>query len=174
MGMGKCWFHHWNRRCVCDKPPAIRFPLLLDETMKSASFDGSPAFSARDLPAQDLPAHVLIVEDDPIIALDFEDTIRGFGVETIRTAASVAAALELIAERAPDFALLDVGLVREKSFAIAERLDALKIPFVFVTGYRAAGTFPAAFEQVPRLPKPCSSEALQTVLKRRSDSSAEV
>jgi CheY-like chemotaxis protein len=163
MGMGKCWFHRWNRRCVCHNPPAIRFPLWPDEIMKPASFDGSLAF----------PAHVLIVEDDPIIALDFEDTIRGFGVETIRTAASVAVALELIADQAPDFALLDVGLVREKSFAIAERLDALKIPFAFVTGYRAAGTFPAAFEQVPRLPKPCSSEALQAVL-RRSDSSAGV
>ena len=143
---------------------AIRFPLWPDEIMKPASFDGSLAF----------PAHVLIVEDDPIIALDFEDTIRGFGVETIRTAASVAVALELIADQAPDFALLDVGLVREKSFAIAERLDALKIPFAFVTGYRAAGTFPAAFEQVPRLPKPCSSEALQAVLKRRTDSNAGV
>jgi CheY-like chemotaxis protein len=169
MGMGKCWFHHWNRRCVCSRPPAIRFPLWPDEIMNSASSDGSLAF-----PAQELPAHVLIVEDDPIIALDFEDTIRGFGVETIRTAASVAVALELIADQAPDFALLDVGLVREKSFAIAERLDALKIPFAFVTGYRAAGTFPAAFEQVPRLPKPCSSEALQAVLKRRTDSNAGV
>jgi DNA-binding NtrC family response regulator len=132
--------------------------------METAYPDGSPAF----------PDHVLIVEDDPIIALDFEDTIRGFGVKTIRTAASVAGALELIDDRAPDFALLDVGLVREKSFAIAERLEALKIPFVFVTGYGAAGTFPAAFEQVPRLPKPCSSDALQALLRRRSDSSAEV
>ena len=31
-----------------------------------------------------LPNDVLIVEDDPLIALDFEDTIRGFGVETVR------------------------------------------------------------------------------------------
>jgi hypothetical protein len=38
-----------------------------------------------------LPDDVLIVEDDPIIALDFEDTILGFGVKTVRTAASVPA-----------------------------------------------------------------------------------
>ena len=57
-----------------------------------------------------LPDDVLIVEDDPIIALDFEDTVLGFGVKTVRTAASVARALEMIADRAPDFALLDVGL----------------------------------------------------------------
>jgi CheY-like chemotaxis protein len=115
-----------------------------------------------------MPDDVLIVEDDPIIALDFEDTILGFGVTTIRTAGSVAKALEMIADRAPDFALLDVGLVREKSFAIAERLDALKIPFAFVTGYGADVRLPAAFADRPRLPKPFSSDALQALLKRRS------
>src|ERR1700676_1877719 len=86
-------------------------------------------------PHDGMPGDVLIVEDDPIIALDFEDTILGFGVKFVRTAGNVAKALEMIADRAPDFALLDVGLIREKSFAIAERLDQLKIPFVFVTGY---------------------------------------
>jgi hypothetical protein len=54
----------------------------------------------------------------------------------------VARALELIADRAPDFALLDVGLVHEKSFAVAERLEALNIPFIFVTGYGAMSGFP--------------------------------
>jgi hypothetical protein len=62
-----------------------------------------------------LPQDVLIVEDDPIIALDFEDTILGLGVKTVRTAAGVARALQMIADRAPDFALLDVSLVREKA-----------------------------------------------------------
>ncbi len=109
---------------------------------------------------------VMIVEDDPIIALDFEDTILSFGVKTVRTAASVARALELIEQRSPDFALLDVGLIREKSFAIAERLEALKIPFAFVTGYGADARLPADFANKPRLPKPCSSDALRAVLRR--------
>src|SRR6266480_4654550 len=82
-----------------------------------------------------LPNDVLIVEDDPIIALDCEDTILGFGVKTVRTAANVARALDMIADRAPDFALLDVGLIHENSFAVAERLDALRIPLVIMTGY---------------------------------------
>jgi DNA-binding NtrC family response regulator len=127
--------------------------------MEPAPLDGTPA----------LPDDVLIVEDDPIIALDFEDTILGFGVKTVRTAASVAQALDMIADRAPQFALLDVGLVREKSFAVAERLDALKIPFVFVTGYGAMRMFPAAFAHKPTLPKPYSSDALRALLTRRSD-----
>jgi len=119
-----------------------------------------------------MPDDVLIVEDDPIIALDFEDTILGFGVKTARSAGSVARALKMIADRPPDFALLDVGLVREKSFAIAERLDALNIPFVFVTGYGADVRLPAALAGKPRLPKPYSTEALKAVLKGRSDGAA--
>jgi CheY-like chemotaxis protein len=121
-------------------------------------------------PSDRMPDDVLIVEDDPIIALDFEDTILGFGVKTIRTAGNVARALEMIAARPPDFALLDVGLVREKSFAIAERLEALKIPFVFVTGYGADVRLPAAFVDMPRLPKPYSSDALRAILQRPTDS----
>ena len=119
-----------------------------------------------------LPNDVLVVEDDPIIALDFEETILGFGVKAVRTAASVTTALDMIADRAPDFALLDVGLVREKSFAIAERLDTLKIPFVFVTGYGADVRLPLAFADRPRLPKPLSSDALRALLKRRSGGGA--
>jgi CheY-like chemotaxis protein len=113
-----------------------------------------------------VPGDVLVVEDDPIIALGIEDVLSGFGVRTVRAAGSVAMALAIIAERAPEFALLDVGLVREKSFAVAERLQALKIPFIFVTGYGAEISLPAAFADTPRLPKPCPPEALQALLKR--------
>jgi CheY-like chemotaxis protein len=120
--------------------------------------------SANGFPAP--PNDVLIVEDDPIIALDFEDTILGFGVKTVRSAGNVAAALAAIAARQPDFALLDVALAREKSFAVAERLDALKIPFVFVTGYGGDASVPAAFADRPRLGKPCTADELQAALRR--------
>jgi CheY-like chemotaxis protein len=111
-----------------------------------------------------LPNDVLIVEDDPIIALDFEDTILGFGVKAVRCAGNVAHALMMIAERAPDFALLDIGLAKGKSFEVADRLAALKIPFAFVTGY-GGDRVDAAYADWPRLPKPCSSEALLAVLR---------
>jgi CheY-like chemotaxis protein len=118
-----------------------------------------------DVLSNRVPDDVLIVEDDPIIALDFEDTILGFGVRMVRVAASVTRALQLIDERPPSFALLDIGLVREKSFAVAERLDALEIPFAFVTGYAADIELPAAFAQKPRLPKPFAADALEAVVK---------
>jgi len=117
-----------------------------------------------------LPGDVLVVEDDPIIAMDFEDTILGFGVRTVRTAGSVARALQFIAERLPDFALLDISLMREKSFAVAERLEALGIPFAFISGYGADAGLPAALSQKPRLPKPFTSDALLAALRNAAAS----
>lgn len=114
------------------------------------------------------PADVLIVEDDPIIAIDFEDRLIGFGVTDVRTVGSVTQALGAIAKRAPDFALLDVELIRETSFAVAARLVALNIPFIFVTGYGAEARIPPEFSGQPRLQKPCSSEALEAALKLRA------
>ena len=118
-----------------------------------------------DASSDRLPDNVLVVEDDPLIALGFEDTIVGFGVKAVRSAASVSQALKMIEERAPEFALLDVALIREMSFAIAERLDALGIPFAFVTGYSADVKVPVAFAEQPRLPKPCGAEELLALLK---------
>jgi two-component SAPR family response regulator len=116
--------------------------------------------------SQGLPNDVLIVEDDAIIALDFEDTIFGFGVKAVRTCGSVAQALKLIADRPPDFVLLDVALVSERSFAVAEKLQAMKVPFVFITGYSRDFGLPPAFEGTPMLPKPCTTDALEAALRQ--------
>jgi len=113
-----------------------------------------------------MPSDVLIVEDDAIIALDFEDTILDIGVKAVRTAGSAARALELIAERAPDFALLDVGLAGGNSFAVAERLHALQIPFVFVTGYSSDIGLPPRLNGTPMLPKPCTRDLLEATLRQ--------
>jgi CheY-like chemotaxis protein len=112
-----------------------------------------------------LPADVLVVEDDPLLRLDLEDRMERFGVKSVRSAADAAMALRMIAEREPSFALLDVGLVRGKSFAVAERLVELGVPFVFITGY-GRDKVPEAFADRLRLTKPCSTETLQAVLQR--------
>jgi CheY-like chemotaxis protein len=119
-----------------------------------------------DLSSKGLPVDVLVVEDDPIIAMDFEDTLLGFGIKAVRTAANVTRALQLIDERPPDFALLDIGLLHENSFAVAERLETLDIPFAFVSGYDGETALTDAFAKRPRLPKPCTSEMLEAVLKK--------
>lgn len=102
----------------------------------------------------DIPRDVLIVEDDPLIALDLSETIMSFGVASVRTAGTVAGALQRLDERKPDFVLLDLRLGGEKSFAVAERLKASDVSFAFTTGYVGTGGVPAAFADVAVLTKP--------------------
>jgi light-regulated signal transduction histidine kinase (bacteriophytochrome) len=116
--------------------------------------------------AASLPADVLVVEDNMIIALDVEEMVRRLGVASVRTAASVAQALASIEKKRPEFALLDINLGTETSFAVAERLSALAIPFAFTTGYGEDIAFPPKLLGVPRVRKPYTGDALAQVLKR--------
>lgn len=112
-----------------------------------------------------MPNDVLIVEDDALIALDFESTIVNFGVARVRTATQVAQALEMIAERPPDFALLDVGMGTETSLDVAATLETRGIPFAFVTGYRADMALTGRFADRPTLSKPCLREEIEALLR---------
>jgi DNA-binding NtrC family response regulator len=113
-----------------------------------------------------VPPDVLIVEDDPLIVLDVSDVVIDLGVSSVRTAVSVEAAMRAIAACVPAFALLDVRLGGGDSFAVADRLAELNVPFAFVTGYRDASMFPARFSQRPTVTKPYSREALLDLLVR--------
>jgi len=115
--------------------------------------------------SQLLPADVLIVEDDLIIALDLEEIVQRSGVKATRMASSVAEALELIAAATPEFALLDVGLRDETSLAIADRLAALSVPFAFLTGYGARAMPLPRFGERPKLSKPFAAVDVEAVLK---------
>ena len=77
--------------------------------------------------------------------------------------------MQAIAARAPDFVLLDVGLIKEKSFAVAEQLVLQKIPFVFVTGYSGPAAVPAAYAHYPVLRKPYLRDELLETLRRWRD-----
>jgi CheY-like chemotaxis protein len=111
-----------------------------------------------------VPSDILIVEDNFIIALDLEAMLRDLGVESIRTANSVHAALEIIAAKPPQFGLIDVNLGEEKCFDIAERLRELGIPFVFTTGYGDSYAFPLHFAETRIMSKPYTVEALRDMI----------
>jgi CheY-like chemotaxis protein len=124
-----------------------------------------PTGPAAQSPAG-LPSDVLVVEDDTLIAMDTVETITGFGVASVRTARNVAEALQMIAARAPAFVLLDVGLIREKSFVVAEQLQRQKIPFAFVTGYSGPAGVPAALARHQVLRKPYTRDELMETLRK--------
>jgi hypothetical protein len=64
-----------------------------------------------------------------------------------------------------DFAILDVSLDGEMSHPIAEVLDGMGLPYVFATGYSAAGIRGARSQlKGPMLSKPYDLEDLRRVL----------
>lgn len=81
-----------------------------------------------------MPIKILIVEDDPFIAMDLQDTFEDAGFHVAGPAASVEVGLELIEKEDPDIAMLDYNLGRETSIPIAKKLDSEDVPYAFLSG----------------------------------------
>lgn len=77
---------------------------------------------------------VLIIEDDPFIAMDLEDTLTEAGYAVCGLAGSVTEGLKTLSRSRPTVATLDYHLGRENSDPIAEALDEQRIPYVYISG----------------------------------------
>jgi len=80
---------------------------------------------------------VMILEDDPFIALDMEGMMQEAGFEIIGPVASVPEALKLLncdPSNAPDCAVLDFYVTGGTSEYVARELTKLGVPFMFLTG----------------------------------------
>lgn len=120
----------------------------------------------RDAPLAS-PSRVLVVEDNMIIALDTEQHLLDLGVERVDLAASNAAALAMLDEDDPDFAVLDFNLGDETSELVAETLDARGIRFAFASGYGDVDQLARDYaHKVAVLLKPYSRDDLAEVLRR--------
>jgi CheY-like chemotaxis protein len=107
---------------------------------------------------------VLLVEDSLIIALDAEDVLKRLGAVHVATAATVEQGLKAIDEAKPDLAILDVNLGDHTSFAIADRLLELGIPFLFATGYGEQAQLPEDHAERTVLQKPYTLENMARAL----------
>lgn len=85
------------------------------------------------------PLRVLVVEDEMTIALMIEDMLIELGHEVPAMAMRLPHGIECAQTAEIDFAVLDVNLDGRMSLPIADVLEARSIPFIFVTGYGAAG-----------------------------------
>jgi DNA-binding response OmpR family regulator len=119
---------------------------------------------------QPQPLTILVVEDEPLIALDIEDALTALGV-TVRVARSIAEArLRLVGVPPPHLVLLDVVLPDGRSFDLAREILAMGLPLVFLTGYDHG--IPDGLREVMVVDKPFSTDALVAVVRRLSDKAA--
>jgi CheY-like chemotaxis protein len=113
--------------------------------MEEAAFilDESPAeIESAILAAQhsidgQLASRVLIIEDEPIIALDLENLVTELGHRVVATAATRDEAVAKALSERPGLVLADINLGEGGSGidAVTEILSSFDIPVIFITAY---------------------------------------
>lgn len=108
---------------------------------------------------------VLVVEDEPLIAMLLEDMLGELQVDATATADSVPAALQTL-ESSPAFdgAILDMNLRGRSVEPVADWLAERRIPFVFASGY-GADALTRRHASAPVLAKPFRRESLEAALQ---------
>lgn len=100
-------------------------------------------------------AHVLIVEDEFLLADDLARALRAAGGEPVGPVSTIAQAEELVREHALDAAIIDVNLRGQMASEFISRLASTAMPCLIVSGY-AGDALPECLDKIPRLEKPVS------------------
>jgi two-component system, response regulator PdtaR len=106
----------------------------------------------------DVSLRILVVEDELIVALDLEETLKGLGHEVIAVASTAREAIEAAGQHEPDVVLMDINLgPGPDGIEAARQISALLgIRSIFLSAYagdrnqrRAETVGPIAFLKKP-------------------------
>mgnify|MGYP001270364226 FL=1 len=87
--------------------------------------------------AEQVATDVLIIEDEPIIALDIETLVQELGHSVTGIARTHKEAVALVARKRPGLVLADIQLADGSSGleAVSEILQTIDLPVIFITAY---------------------------------------
>jgi CheY-like chemotaxis protein len=108
---------------------------------------------------------ILIVEDEPLIAMMLEDFLETLGHSVHGSCDNVPDALAAADKDGFDVAILDVNIRGQAVWPVAERLRERAIPFVIASGGHVEPP-PPAFADVPLLEKPYTIDRITPALER--------
>jgi CheY-like chemotaxis protein len=109
----------------------------------------------KNCPAGLTGLHILVVEDETMIAMMLEDMLQDLGC-SVEFAPSVEQALAAIRTHVLHGVLLDMNMHGQTTIAVAEELVGRSMPFLLVTGYGVCASDPPVIKAAPRLLKPFS------------------
>jgi DNA-binding NarL/FixJ family response regulator len=115
--------------------------------------------------ASPTPARIIIIEDEPLIALDLQDLLVDAGFEIVGVAGKLENALALIESTVFDAAIVDANLAGVSSSPAATALTARGRPFILLSGYSVKQQF-AAFPGGHFIQKPGRPAQLIQTLNR--------
>lgn len=112
---------------------------------------------------------VLIVEDEPLVTMLLEGMMEDLGHKVLGPFLRLDPALEFIQanHREIDVAILDVNLGGIRSFAAADLLLELGVPFIFASGYDEAG-IDERWRMWPNIGKLFYEDELKAILEKAS------
>jgi CheY-like chemotaxis protein len=92
--------------------------------------------AAREI-AEQVATNVLIIEDEPLIAMDLEDLVTSLGHSVIEIARTRSEAVASANQRKPGLILADINLADGSSGldAVNDLLQELNVPVIFITAY---------------------------------------
>ncbi len=113
---------------LADAARVVRLELEIAEHELRASRDRLRAGAA---------ARVLIIEDEPIIALDIQELVERCGHSVVGIAATEAEAVEIARRDPPSLVLADINLGAggDGANAVARIMRHISVPVIFVTAY---------------------------------------
>jgi CheY-like chemotaxis protein/DNA-directed RNA polymerase specialized sigma24 family protein len=151
---------YWGVTALFDRLPALASPaeglsaqhrqlLLLTALEDVAPEDAAPIIGLSLDAAQDrltqareqlraaAATDVLIIEDEPIIAMDLEELVQSCGHRVVGLAASETDAIEIARRTRPGLILADInlGLGGDGTNAVSTILESHYAPVIFVTAY---------------------------------------
>ena len=110
--------------------------------------------------------NILIVEDEPLIAMMLEDFLDTLGHRVVATAETVEEAIACAEDGGFDVAIVDVHLRGgETVWPVADCLDDKGVPFVLATGGHIEPP-PERHASAPVLTKPYTIDAIEPVLAK--------
>ena len=108
---------------------------------------------------------VLVVEDEPLVAMNLEDMLTGLGHIVTATATRIDKALSLVEVSEFNLAVLDINLAGSNTFQVAAILRRRGIPFIFTSGYGVDGLIDG-YRGEYLLTKPFSVRQLELMIAR--------
>ncbi len=106
---------------------------------------------------------ILIVEDEPLIAMMLEDFLDSLGHQVVATCDSVEDALSHVDRGGFDVAIIDVQLKDGSVWPVADRLRETGTPFVRATGGHVEAP-PAAHADAPVLAMPYTIDSIEPAI----------
>jgi DNA-binding response OmpR family regulator len=114
---------------------------------------------------------ILVVEDEVMLVFMLEEILTALGYDIAGTASNLKEAGDQIEHTSFDAAILDVNLVGQSTFDLADQLQKKNIPFIFSTAY-SLDTLPLKYQNYPVLQKPYTmaqlGSRLETLLPKAS------